>query len=300
MNPSVSALLDGELGVTAPVIAAAFFQNSESVWTYGDHDVLFDCASLTKIMVVVPLIAHVRPLLPDGIATKLGWMVPESKAADCRIDELLAHCSGLPAHEHIQGNLFTIQPHLTKETRYSDIGYMLLGIFLERLMGASLDVLAARYIFAGMDCMYRPLGMRDDRVLIATSEHRLVGEVNDDNAWAMGGVAGHAGVFASLRGVSAWVRAVLHDELRLMPESFVPFRGGTRTLGFDTVTQPSAAGSWMPPTTVGHLGFTGVSLWMDKPSGAAAILLTNRVFYGESLDNIRRLRPLFHDALFKS
>jgi CubicO group peptidase (beta-lactamase class C family) len=206
---------------------------------------------------------------------------------------------------------------------YSDPGFLLLGWIVEAAGGAPLDRL-----FAGR--VAGPLGLSgaafvrgqaaagpDGAPYVATErcEHRHevnLGAVNDDNAWALGGVAGHAGLFASAEAIAvlgqAWLDALEGRAGGLLdPRVAAAFArvqgpaGTTRALGWDT---PSREGSSLgrrlgrgPRGALGHLGFTGTSLWIDRDAGVVAALLTNRVHPSRENERIREFRPLFHDAV---
>jgi CubicO group peptidase (beta-lactamase class C family) len=138
----------------------------------------------------------------------------------------------------------------------------------------------------------------------------LIGEVHDNYAAALGGVAGHAGLFGTASGVGAFARAVMrglrgdrdsplpfsHDLLRqFITKSTVP--GSSRALGWDTMLPTSSCGTKMSASAFGHVGFTGTSLWIDPARDRYFVLLTNRVLGGGTLDDIRTVRRAFHDAL---
>jgi CubicO group peptidase (beta-lactamase class C family) len=210
---------------------------------------------------------------------------------------------------------------------YSDLGFMLLGEVVELLECQALDRVCR-------DRIFRPLGMRatgfvdlaDLRTrrvapvtdMIAATERCpwrdrvLCGEVHDDNAYAMGGVAGHAGLFSNAADVDVLVRrlracwrgedAFVSQEIvrhfwtrdRTVPDS-------TWALGWDTPTPgASAAGSRIAPNAVGHLGFTGTSVWIDLERDAHVILLTNRVHPRRDNDGIKAVRPAVHDAVLEA
>jgi CubicO group peptidase (beta-lactamase class C family) len=136
------------------------------------------------------------------------------------------------------------------------------------------------------------------------------GEVQDENAWAMGGVASHAGLFATVEAVHLlvleWVRAAAGRGLlldrRLVTYAWARASGvarGTWALGWDTPSPgASSAGTRVGPSAVGHLGYTGTSVWIDRNRGVHVVLLTNRIACGRSSDAIRALRPRLHDAVF--
>jgi serine-type D-Ala-D-Ala carboxypeptidase len=138
----------------------------------------------------------------------------------------------------------------------------------------------------------------------------LVGEVHDNYAAALGGVAGHAGLFASASGVGAFARAVLRaaQGAEDVPPPFSPplvamfttktrVAGSSRALGWDTMLPTSSCGARMSPQAFGHVGYTGTSLWIDPVRDRYFILLTNRVFGSGTLEAMRTVRRAFHDAL---
>ncbi len=209
---------------------------------------------------------------------------------------------------------------------YCDPGFLALGFLLEEIAGAPLSVLADRRVF-------RPLGLTSTffldglvpaeaaaraagRTFVPTErcEHRREvnqGTVNDDNAWAVGGAAGHAGVFSTALEVAAFGQAWLDALLgrgSVVPggvaEEFAQrddIPGTTRALGWDT---PSPEGSSLGTRlgrrgwgSIGHLGFTGTSLWIDRNREVVVALLTNRVHPTRDNERIRPFRPRFHDAV---
>ena len=136
----------------------------------------------------------------------------------------------------------------------------------------------------------------------------LVGEVHDENTWALGGAAGHAGLFGTAAGVGAFARAFLRtiagepiarrsgdDARRSSRRTNVP--NSSRALGWDTMLPTSSCGTLMSPTSIGHTGFTGTSLWIDWERDLYVVFLTNRVHPTRANEAIRRIRPLLHDAI---
>ncbi len=223
---------------------------------------------------------------------------------------------------------------------YSDLGFIALGRLVELLSGTPLEDFVARKVFAKMALPalgYRPLWKPASAdALIATTgvcrprepapgQEGIVpapdptrppearpGEVDDDNAFAMGGVAGHAGLFGTARDLAAFGSAVLEElrgAQRLAPEAVwralctrdaTP--GTTRALGFDTPSEKdSSAGRYLAASrSVGHLGFTGTSLWLDLERQLAIALLTNRVHPSRANVAIKPFRPAFHDAVVEA
>lgn len=211
-----------------------------------------------------------------------------------------------------------------REAIYSDVGFMLLGAVVEQIAGVSLDRVCNEKIF-------KPLGLRRTGFvdlsllrarrlepvtqMIAATEYCpwrqkvLCGEVHDDNAYAMGGVAGHAGLFSCAREIDVLLSA-LQDAYRRVG-GFVAQRivrefwtrdgripDSTWCLGWDTPTPGgSAAGRYFSANAVGHLGFTGCSIWIDLDRKLHVILLTNRVHPSRENEKIRAFRPLVHDLI---
>ncbi len=208
-----------------------------------------------------------------------------------------------------------------RRVTYSDLGFILLGFALERIAGARLDALASRLIFS-------PLGMASTRYVdldalsrpdpVAPTElcpvRGLVrGEVHDENAHAAGGVCGHAGVFSTARDVATFARALCRaaagdENGHFAPEIVRRFFGqsggpaSTWRLGWDTpAPEPgtSSAGDRFPRTGVGHLGFTGTSLWLHPDSGRYVVILANRVHPTRERLGIRPLRRALMDAAWE-
>lgn len=211
-----------------------------------------------------------------------------------------------------------------KKAVYSDLGFMLLGRAIERASGVRLERFCRERIFSplGLDCTFfvnlccvssRP------RVRFAATElcpwrrRILCGEVHDDNAFAMGGIAGHAGLFsnaADLHRFMLCLRECYHDRrpsflpgglVRSFLERSAGPEGSTHVLGWDTpATEGSASGRRFSRHTVGHLGFTGTSVWWDLERDVCILMLTNRVHPRRDNDRIRTFRPLAHDVIMES
>ncbi|HEV8308131.1 MAG TPA: serine hydrolase domain-containing protein [Methylomirabilota bacterium] len=225
---------------------------------------------------------------------------------------------------------------------YSDVGFLVLGELLSVAAGVPLDALFAERVAAplGLAARFRRLSAPpagpEPATIASTGATRpreaapgqeglwapigpypsAPGEVDDDNAWAMDGVAGHAGLFGTVGDVAAFGRAVLDElagagrvapgglwERALRRDGETP--GSSRALGFDTrlpgdAPAGSSAGRLLgarPPGAVGHLGFTGTSVWIDRARGLVVALCTNRTARGRAETRIRAFRPRFHDAV---
>jgi CubicO group peptidase (beta-lactamase class C family) len=305
--------------------------------TYDPHsfpvtaETVYDLASLTKVMVTTPLCMKLVEAGKLRLDEPIGKVIQEFTGDEGRPERvtfrhLLAHSSGLPAHrkyfEHahhadqvlqqVFETLLEADPE--ERTEYSDIGFMLLGAAIERLIGTKLDVLAHRDIFAplGISCSYGPLThvhhVAPTLEAVDFRDRRICGQVNDENAWVMGGVAGHAGIFGTARDVDAFAQMMLRGGAPLLKAATValftrrePSPAGTsRTLGWDTPSQPSQSGKYLTPRSYGHLGYTGTSLWIDPERELAITLLTNRTYPDNTSEKIKQFRPRIHDAVIES
>ncbi|HJT19944.1 MAG TPA: serine hydrolase [Nitrospira sp.] len=208
---------------------------------------------------------------------------------------------------------------------YSDLGFILLGAMIERVTGLTLDrwyeQAVASVLHAG-SLMYCPLSPERhgspvsglDRTSIAPTEYDewrntlLQGEVHDENAAALGGVAGHAGLFGVAESVlavsGAWLQACQDKKAFLDPAVARRFtaRGeevpdSTWALGWDTPSTPSSSGRYFSPESFGHLGYTGTSLWIDPARDLEVVLLSNRVHPTRRNEKIREFRPSIHDLV---
>jgi beta-glucosidase-like glycosyl hydrolase/CubicO group peptidase (beta-lactamase class C family) len=307
-----------------------------------DQDSMYDVASLTKPIVTTTaamllvqqgrlnLDWPVERYLPEfGVAAKSDAN-PDWRAR-ITVRMLLLHDSGLPdhrdffkdakGHDGILARVFAEPLVCAPGThiQYSDLGFILLGEIIERLTGQSLDAFAKDSIFSilGMDrSMFSPSRrLRED---IAPTERdsayrkRLLwGEVHDENAWAMGGVAGHAGLFSTAPDIAAFAQMILnggiygHDRLlsKATIQQFtkrITVGDSARTLGWDVPTEPSSSGRYFSAASFGHTGFTGTSLWIDPERDLFVILLTNRIHPTRANEKIRQVRPRLHDAIFEA
>ena len=296
-------------------------------------DSFFDLASLTKILCTTLLIMKRVEEGTLSLDQGLGALLPRycsdhPRAAAIQLKHLLHHSSGLPAwrpfYESVRHLPFrdrksafddlvlAVGPETDPGNRivYSDLGFLL----LERILGSDLDrdFTAITSRVPGLGLHFRPLGFQGipDRASCVMTENcpwrgMLQGEVHDDNTWSRGGVAGHAGLFGRLSDVKLWIQN-LHQGTWVNPETLRLFSrrisdgaGAVRALGFDVPPEDrsGSTGDAFSLRSIGHLGFTGTSLWMDLESGDYAILLTNRVHPSRMEDRIQKLRRDFHLAV---
>ena len=291
-------------------------------------DTIFDLASLTKVLAtttVAMAAVDARRLAVDDLVSR--WL-PEWRGQDRQIvtvADLLAHVSGLTAHlpffrdhrgraefEHAICTLpLKYPPRL--QSIYSDLGFILLGFLLADASGTSLDAQFDQLVtdHGWGEISFRPNFKTRDRIAPTEVDpwhgRLLVGEVDDENTWALGGVAGHAGLFGTASAVGRFAQTIL-QQVRgatplAQPETFRRFITRTtvprssRALGWDTMLPTSSCGTRMSASAIGHTGFTGTSLWIDTERDLYVVLLTNRVCPSRTNDAILRIRPAFHDAV---
>jgi serine-type D-Ala-D-Ala carboxypeptidase len=302
---------------------------------------IFDLASLTKVLATATLAMRAidagRLSLEDPVARWLrDWRGADREGVTIR--QLLAHSSGLTAYlplyrdytgrPEFERAICTLPLEYEPETAsiYSDFGFILLGFILEDAAApepraiydpdASLTRQFQRLhsFFTSEPLTFAP--PRSWRPACAPTEvdtwrgRLLVGEVHDENCWALGGAAGHSGLFGTAAAVGSFARAALRtiageDILartatmrRFIERGQVP--GSSRALGWDTMLPTSSCGTLMSPSAIGHTGFTGTSLWIDWERDLYVVLLTNRVHPNRENDGIRSVRPRVHDAVVRA
>lgn len=247
------------------------------------------------------------------------------------VRHLMTHTSGLPPFKEYwrtsTGKADTLSRIFIEPLEYepgakivySDLGIILMAEIIQRLTGKSLNQLAHDYLFA-------PLGMNSSMYLppknlwpdIAPTEidnqlrHRLVqGEVHDENAFAIGGVSGHAGVFSTSPDLAAFCQMLLNGGVyahhRVLKRATIseftlpqPLAKNTRTLGWVVPTEGSSSGHYFSSHSYGHTGFTGTTIWIDPDRQLFVVLLTNRVNTTRENHKITEVRPAVHDAVLKA
>ncbi len=298
---------------------------------------VFDLASLTKVMVTVPLALILVELGEWTLKDPIGKFVPKLKgewAWKATIWHLLTHTSGLPPWapffsqamgkegilELICSDKWPLASPVSepgKRVIYSDLGYILCRVAIEGITGRGLDSLASEWIFEplGMkDTMFNPPASLTERIAATEDDPRrggvLVGKVHDENAWALGGVSGHAGLFSTAADLAIYAQMLLNGgrygdkgvlsfrsvELMVSPqaEGLNERRGlGWLLQGKSTVS----AGDLLSELAFGHTGFTGTSLWIDPCYELIVVLLTNRVHPSRErgAGEIQRIRALVNN-----
>jgi serine-type D-Ala-D-Ala carboxypeptidase len=294
---------------------------------------IFDLASVTKVVATtsMAMMLYERGLLDldlpvVAVVAEFAGEDPRRDAVTLRM--LLAHSSGLPAYEKLfmrvktRDELFSaafatpLTANPGAKTEYSDIGFIILGAALERIAEESLDRFCQHEVFGPLAMTHTafnpPSAWQASIAPTANDQsfrHRIIqGEVQDENAGVMGGVAGHAGVFASAEDLAIFAHAMLSGGRPILrPETLAVFTRRessppttSRALGWDTPSSPSQSGKYFSSNSFGHLGYTGTSLWIDPGRHLSITLLTNRTWPDCSNQAIKQLRPKFHDAVIES
>ncbi len=304
-------------------------------------DTIFDLASLTKPLATTLAVMKLMQQQKLDLEQDIGSVLPQlhgTGKGKIKISHLLYHNSGLPDYRpyfsklrnlplysriNVLRNLLVKEPllHPTgQKVLYSDIGFMILRWVVESISGRRLD----QYVY---EEIYNPLKIenlffvdlnleRPDGKFAATEfcpwrNILLEGAVHDDNAYVMGGIEGHAGLFGTASDANILLSELLSVfygssqnhlfQKDLVNKFFQRREDSGRALGFDTPSLlDSSCGSYFSKKSIGHLGFTGTSFWMDLESSVIVILLTNRIHPSRSNEKIKSFRPKLHDAVFKN
>jgi len=304
-------------------------------------DTMYDIASLTKVVVTTTLVEKLAegdfpsPLELDAPIERYLPQWASGPQPEWRhkvtVRNLMTHSSGLPAFEEYwrtsKGKSDTLRMIFAEPLEYepgtkvvySDLGIILMAEIIYGLTGKPLDQLANEYVF-------QPLGMKDSMYnppkklwpAIAPTEvderwrHRLIqGEVHDENAYAIGGVSGHAGVFSTSPDLAAFCQMLLNGGVyahhRILKRATIaeftapqPLAKNARTLGWVVPTEGSSSGRYFSAHSYGHTGFTGTTIWIDPDRQLFVVVLTNRVNPTRENHKIAEVRPAVHDAILKS
>ena len=302
---------------------------------------LFDIASLTKLFtasVILRLVAQNALKLDDTLDRYISPQAafPLGKAS---IEQVLRHQAGFApwypffeaipptergtpkARKTVIDRIISHPPNAApgEKTLYSDLGYILLAYLIECVVHKPFPDIVSQEVLVPLNLNEMFLNTtdftdQDPKQDIAPTEYcpwrgrRLQGEVHDDNAWTMGGIGGHAGLFATADGIAqfgaAWLMALQEDSHwlpRTIAREAVHPHPSHRGLGWDFKSPgKSSAGQLYSKDAFGHLGFTGCSIWVDPERRLSTALLTNRVYFGRENDRIRQFRPKFHDQLIRN
>ena len=338
-------------------VAMAGRLSSEPFGTPVQACTIYDLASLTKPLAtatsILLLIQAAKVSLEDSVQQILAEL-EGTPIGQATVRDLLTHRSGLPGwrpfYERLDargiipglsGSNRTIKQQVLRMIRdepliyargtrsiYSDLGFMLLGLLVERLSGVALDRWCEEAIFRPLRAdplLFCPTAGQlqlevgcsaVDRSRIAPTEwdewrnRLLCGEVHDENAAAMGGIAGHAGLFGTAESVlvvsGAWLSGY-HGRSSMLDGGLVRqftarqelSAGSSWALGWDTPSTPSSSGSCFSEESFGHLGYTGTSLWIDPRCELEVVLLSNRVHPSRRNEKIKTFRPHIHDLVYR-
>lgn len=313
--------------IVATYATGKLIENGSNVF----YDSIYDCASLTKVVVTLPLALK---LLEDGhldANARVSTFIPafsNGQKSNVTIQQLLTHTSGLKpfvrgafkgwSPEAIKSHIYQQDLENAPGTRvlYSDLGFIILAEVISRVFQLPLDKAAQKHIFLplGMtDSCFNPQKELMDRIAATEFREELGdyqrGEVHDERAHALGGVSGHAGLFSTAIDLAYYVKMWLKNGKIGTNSLFSPVTikaairnltsglEGNRGLGWVLKGDPfDASGIFLSPHSYGHTGFTGTSIWMDPVNRLGVVLLTNRVHYGRDV-SILGLRRRFHNAV---
>jgi CubicO group peptidase (beta-lactamase class C family) len=294
----------------------------------ASDDTIFDLASLTKVIATTPIVMQQAERGVLALEDPASGHIAEWRSddrADVTLRDLLAHCSGLPVWRpffrelkgrHAYEAAIAAEPldyAPRTQSVYSDLDFILLGFIVDgRVPLAERFALMLSQMEIVEEIQFAPPSLW--RARIAPTEQDpwrgrlLVGEVHDENAAALGGIAGHAGLFGTAAAVGSYARHLLQVLdgragvfRRATLEEFVTKRadipGSSRALGWDTMLPTSSCGTLMSARAFGHTGFTGTSLWIDPEKDVYVVLLTNRVHPTRANEAIKHVRPAVHDAV---
>lgn len=300
----------------------------------------FDLASLTKPLATTLAVMFLVREKKLALDTLVGTILDPLKATQkesITLENLLLHTSGLPAYRPYYLNLMKTACHERKQKLndlllkepleqtigsrcvYSDLGFMMLRWIVETVSGQRLDTFVQTQI-------YRPLGLNELFFIDLQQDKRcnidkfaateicpwrgktIRGMVHDENAFSVGGIDGHAGLFGTAENVGMLISELMNAfygrsdnglfDHQLVRQFLKPKKNGRRALGFDVPSPTnSSAGHFFSSDSIGHLGFTGTSFWIDLEKEIAVVLLTNRVHPSRENQKIRAFRPALHDTV---
>ncbi|MCP4669914.1 MAG: serine hydrolase [Desulfobacula sp.] len=305
-------------------------------------DSVFDLASLTKPFATTLALSRLLESDKISLNQKLGSIIEpfqDTDKKDITIDMLLRHTSGLPAYREFYKKIIKnnenprdflrsllvnedLENKPGRHQNYSDLGFMILSWIIEEISHQRLDHFVSQQI-------YSPLGISDlffidlnakgavlkkyQQKIVATQQcpwrkKILSGEVDDDNAWAVGGIDGHAGLFGNADSIHKLcceiLNALLNKPTKVLShdiiKAFVQKRSQhDMVAGFDTPSKEnSSSGTCFSKSSIGHLGFTGTSFWLDPKTSLIVIFLTNRVHPFRFNEGIKQFRSKIHDLIY--
>lgn len=321
-----------------------FFGTTDKSREYEiSESTFFDLASLTKPLVTVPSILVAMEKKGIDLKTPLKELLRQtipSYMEEIQVAQLMDHSSGLPGYRPYFQQLIALADQQDRKKRivdlilaetllyptgsshvYSDLGYILLGWIIEQFAQSSLDLYWSENVLEPFGLhdklLFKPEFVIKDPGRFAATEkcpwsgHMLRGRVHDENCRALGGVAGHAGLFGTIEGVLQFCEHIMlqyrgeekhpaysNENLKKI---LIRKKNSNWTCGFDSPSkEESSSGGYFSDQSIGHLGFTGTSFWIDLARGICIVLLTNRVHPNRANEGIKKFRPKFHDTIMAS
>lgn len=302
----------------------------------------FDLASLTKPLVTGLALLVVMEDTGVDLSTPLKRLLKQEIPSDLKeiqLAQLMNHSSGLPGYRPYYQELMSLPDLQDRKKKiverilmekmqyptglyhvYSDLGYILLGKIIEEITDFPLDIFWSERVLGPLglkdELLFNPdCVIQDKRCFAATeicpwSGQMLRGRVHDENCRAMGGVAGHAGLFGTIEGVLQLCEHILlqfkgeekhpaysNENLKKI---LIKQKNSNWTCGFDSPSKEgSSSGKYFSNQSIGHLGFTGTSFWVDLARNGCIVLLTNRVHPTRANEKIKGFRPIFHNAIMR-
>lgn len=316
------------------------YENAFGHYTYNPQSpemkltTIFDLASVSKVVgtttAAMMLIDEGKINLDDKVIKYLPEFNNHGKE-NITIRNLLLHNSGLAPYkkyydiystaEEVIDDIMNLTPEQEPGSKYvySDLGMITLQKVIEKITGVSLDKFLDEKLFKPMgmfSTMYNPPAQLKDSCAPTELDdfyrmRQLQGEVHDERAYMLNGVAGHAGLFSNAPDLAKFLQMILqkgffNGKQFIKPETVELFTKkqsdqSTRGLGWDTKSpEGSSAGKYFSILSWGHTGYTGTSVWTDPELNAFVILLTNRVYPTRNNNKLSKVRPLIHDAIYKS
>ncbi|MBC8317647.1 MAG: serine hydrolase [Desulfobulbaceae bacterium] len=313
------------------------FYSSENIHTSTFFDLASLTKPLATTMAVLCLIKE-KKIYPDEKIGNFFGSGFSLETKDITISDILNHSSGLPSYRVFYKDIiglplserkerlcqlvlkepFEYTPHT--QSLYSDLGFMLLDSIVEKRAGMSLEKYLQKkmpeYFGVSKGLVFNPMEKKITNCACTEKcswrKKVLCGEVDDENTWAVGGISGQAGLFGTIESVVSITNHILdvwlgkekdknieRETLKLFLESRKT-KNSSWAMGFDTPSpEYSSGGKYLSRNSVGHLGFTGTSFWIDPDKELVMVLLTNRVHPSRENNAIRKFRPLFHDKVIE-
>ncbi|MBF0274881.1 MAG: beta-lactamase family protein [Nitrospinae bacterium] len=312
--------------------------SSSKIVNAGKTYLYYDWASLTKVVFTVTCLMKLYEEKAFAFEDKVSSFIPDYPW-DIQLYQLLTHSSGLPGWlpiykqlgsgkqfdenwKNLRDIIFSISPENKETSEYSDIGFLLLGFFIETITGKPLiehwKIIAKslgmnKTFFHENNIPFFPKDQYAPTEDCPLRKKIIQGEINDENCWYLGGVASHAGLFGPIEDLERWAKGfrdtffgkkndwiVSTETVKTFAQRAIPSKTGDWTYGFMMPTKGKAScGSFFSPVSLGHLGFTGCSFWFDPKVDLVVLIVTNRTFPSRENKEFIKYRPKIHDLIYK-